>query len=219
MKRTEIEVGMVVAAKRGPASKDQFMAFVLDTRDWVEVEVGVFALKAPLKNDFGFFAPKSGVPVARKQHFTPRGELPEWEVDVVPLSLITGTWADFEARLVRECAERRAESQAEEEAFVLKDKREKDLVARLGLAKPRGDDDRMEVSLADLEAIADSRTKSVTPQDIERVAAYLKTIEAEAAAANGGYVNGYIKEIITAIRVLERAAEALPGSALGVKND
>ncbi len=156
MKRAELEVGMVVAVKRGPASKDRYKAIVLDTRDWVDAGRGNFALKTPgaKVKDFGF-GPRHGIAIARKRPYTPKGELPKWEPDIVPLSLIAETWAAYEARTAQRHREQAAATRAEDDAYEARAARRSALEARLGVkAAPLTDFEVMTLWLSDLEAIA-----------------------------------------------------------------
>ena len=157
MKRTELEVGMIVAVKRGPASKDRYKAIVLDVRDWCEPDGGedfvVKTASTPVKA-YGF-GPRTGIAIAKKRPYTPKGELPKWEPGIVPLPLIAEVWSAYEARTAQVRRERSDATRAEDAAFEARIARREAVEASLGLTTPkRGDEDVLTVTLADLEALA-----------------------------------------------------------------
>ena len=160
MKRTEIEVGMIVAVKRGPASKDRYKAVILDTRDWCETdggEQGEYVVKtaATMVKAYGF-GPRTGIAIAKKRPYPPKGELPKWEPEIAPLSLIAETWATYEARRAVAHSERSAAVRAKDAAYEALVDRRSALEARLGVKAPHPTEfETMTLRLSDLEAIAD----------------------------------------------------------------
>jgi hypothetical protein len=157
MKLADLQVGMWVAVRDGPSSKNCFKALVLDLGKWCEGKQGHDYV--PFKDPMALSDVTGIALAAGRTRFMGISEKDCWYPRISQPGLIVEPWESYEARVEAARKQRISRQQDEEQAYDAARARRESISKRLNLTdvgffSPHKFD-RVVVTLAELEVLAD----------------------------------------------------------------